>query len=257
MKFNNNFLSSIFDWLGEAFEKFNPSAYRFLGASLPYLTPLPVAWLTSKSAETFLKFTPGIAFVFVFSLEGIGLWFTSLLVDSVVDWIRSRNWKTGAIVAVLTLAVSSYIYLLVSLNVLLESTASEVNPIYKQVVTLLCFLPLISGIGNGYYKLKLKAETVSTEAIQYERNKEERIRLEKNNLKLQTKLINAGINPLQQPTQQFQSTLPSPVVAQAKKSDWRLLTESERNLVRHNLSISEIREKHDVSRATAFEWKKR
>lgn len=106
---NSNFLATAFDWLGEAFEKFNPSAFRFLAASLPYLTPFPIAWLTSHSSEQYLHFTPAIAFIFVFSLEGIGLWFTSLLVDAVVDVIRSRNQKAVLIVIILGLAVTAYI----------------------------------------------------------------------------------------------------------------------------------------------------
>lgn len=245
-------MANFFDWLGEVFEKFNPSAYRFLGATLPYLTPLPVAWLTANSAEKFLNFTPTIAFIFVFVLEGIGLWFTSLLVDGVVDWIRSRNWKTGAIVVVLGLAVMAYIYLLVSLNVLLEDNT---NPVRAQVITLLCFLPLISGIGNGYYKLKLKSETVAENSVRYEQEKEERIRKEKNDLKLAGKLIKAGIDP-RQGIQQYQSTAPS-VVANTPKGDWRLLDEKDRNRCRHQLSTSEIMSEFHVSRATAFEWKKK
>jgi hypothetical protein len=248
----NNFLANFFDWLGEVFEKFNPSAYRFLGATLPYLTPLPVAWLTAYSAEKFLNFTPTIAFIFVFVLEGIGLWFTSLLVDAVVDWIRSRNWKTAAIVFVLGAAVLAYIYLLVSLNVLLED---NVNPVRSQVITLLCFLPLISGIGNGYYKLKLKSETASENDKIYEQDKEERIRKEKNELRLQGKLIKAGIDP-RQPVQQYQSVSPS-VVPNAPKGDWRLLDENDRNRCRHQLTASQIMSEFRVSRATAFEWKKK
>jgi hypothetical protein len=249
---DNNFLAKAFDWVGEVFERFNPSAYRFLGAVLPYLTPLPVAWLTAHSAEKFLGFTPSIAFIFVFVLEGIGLWFTSLLVDSVVDWIRSRNWKTGAITVVLGVAVFAYMYLLVSLNVLLKEND---NVIYSQVVTLLCFLPLISGIGNGYYKLKLKADTLSEEARIYERTKEEKVREDKKQAKLETKLLKHGIDPRQPLVQQYQETVPA--VRLVVKSDWRLLNESERNLVRHNMSVPEIMEKHQVSRATAFEWKKK
>lgn len=250
MGLNNNFLSKVFDWLGEAFEKFNPSAYRFLGATLPYLTPLPVASLTSSSARAFLGFDPWIAFTFVFSLEGMGLWFTSLLVDAVVDWIRSRNWKTFAIVAVLAGAVGAYIYLLVSLNVLLH-TESE-DTIYRQVVTLLCFLPLISGIGNGYYKIKLKNDAAETDNKQYQRELDERKRKEANDLKLKSKLIKAGINPLQAVQYNTQSPTIEPV---AKKSDWRLLTDNEKHQVRTSLTIQEIMDKYDVSRSTAFGWK--
>jgi len=103
---NSNWLAQIFDWLGEVFERFNPSAFRFLAAVLPYLTPLPVAWLTAHSASDFLDFPPNIAFVFVFALEGVGLWFTSLLVDAVVDWVRSHNVKTFAMVGMFAVVVT-------------------------------------------------------------------------------------------------------------------------------------------------------
>lgn len=248
---DNNFLAKAFDWLGEVFEKFNPSAYRFLGAALPYLTPFPVAWLTAHSAEKFLEFEPSVAFVFVFSLEGIGLWFTSLLVDAVVDWIRSKNLKTGAIVLILGIAVFAYIYLLISLNVLLKG---DKGATYSQVVTLLCFLPLISGIGNGYYKLKLKNDKVAEEAKSYERQKEKQEREDRKQARLESKLLKHGFDPRQQ-VRQFQEAVPT--VKMSVKSDWRLLDEKERNLVRHNLSVPEIMEKHQVSRATAFEWKKK
>lgn len=248
---DNNFLAKAFDWLGEVFEKFNPSAYRFLGAVLPYLTPLPVAWLTASSAEKFLGFTPSIAFIFVFVLEGIGLWFTSLLVDAVVDWIRSRNWKSGTIVIILSAAVLAYVYLLVSLNVLLKGNAGS---IYSQVVTLLCFLPLISGIGNGYYKLKLRTDKQIEESKNYEREREKQEREDRKQARLESKLLKHGFDPRQQ-VRQFQETIPT--VKLSVKSDWRLLDEKERNLVRHNLSVPEIMEKHQVSRATAFEWKKK
>jgi len=249
----NNFLAKAFDWLGEAFEKFNPSAFRFLAATLPYLTPLPVAWLTSRSAEEFLNFTPMIAFFFVVSLEGMGLWFTSLFVDSIVDWIKSRNWKTGVIVLILGFAVAVYIFLLVNLNVTLESTKGDVNPVYSRIVTLLCFLPLISGIGNGYYKVQLKNTTISDEALTYERNKEERVRKEKADERLKAKALKAGINIFNQPERVYQSTIPQ--VTETVKSDWRLLTPEQRRRVKEEYSIQEIREIFHVGRSTAFDWK--
>ena len=158
---NKNFLSDTFDWFGDALERFNPSAFRFLSALLPYLTPLPVAWLTTHSSASFLKFTPNVSFIFVYALEGIGLWFTSLLVDAVVDWVRSKNWKTFVPVLMFGGAVAAYVYILVSLNVTLEQAVGNQTPQLSKVITLLCFLPLLTGIGNGYYKLKLDYKTQS------------------------------------------------------------------------------------------------
>ena len=158
---NKNFLSDIFDWIGDALERFNPSAFKFLSALLPYLTPLPVAWLTAHSSSEFLNFTPTVSFIFVFALEGIGLWFTSLLVDAIVDWVRSRNWKTFVPVLMFGGAVAAYVYILVSLNVTLEQAVGNQTLQLSRVITLLCFLPLLTGIGNGYYKLKLDYRTQS------------------------------------------------------------------------------------------------
>lgn len=154
-----NWLARLFDWLGETFERFNPSAFRFLAAVLPYLTPIPVAQYTATNSSEFLNFTPEVAFIFVFALEGIGLWFTTMLVDSIVDWIRSKNWKSFTPVLMFALTVGAYVYILVNLNVTLENATGNMNPALSRVITLMCFLPLITGIGNGYYKLKLEYRT--------------------------------------------------------------------------------------------------
>jgi len=188
---NTNWLANIFDVAGEIFEKFNPSAFRFLAAFLPYLTPLPVAWLTSHSSTEFLHFTPSIAFTFVFCLEGIGLWFTSLFVDSVVDWIRSRNAKSFFIVVMFAAVVTAYIALLVNLNVTLENATGQVNPALSRVITLLCFLPLLTGIGNGYYKLVLERKTEvqkAQELSEIRRQEERQERLEKEEKERQERL---------------------------------------------------------------------
>ena len=126
------------------FERFNISAYKLLASVLPYGTPLPVAWLTMKSAETFLGFDGWISFIFVFCLEGLGLWFTSLFVDAVIDAIKSRNIKTLGLVALFGAVVVAYVYLLVNLNVTLKSNTENYNPALYKVITLLCYLPLLS-----------------------------------------------------------------------------------------------------------------
>lgn len=175
---NTNWLAFIFDWTGDALERFNPSAFRFLAAALPYLTPIPVAWLTAHSSAQFLNFTPNISFVFVFALEGIGLWFTTMLVDAVVDWIRSRNWKSFVPAILLAITVIFYVIILVDLNVTLEQASGFVNPALSRVITLLCFLPLITGVGNGYYKLKLEYKTQSQIDRERELERQEKIRVE-------------------------------------------------------------------------------
>jgi hypothetical protein len=174
MKMRTNFLANIFDWLGVALERFNPSAFRFLAASLPYLTPVPVAWLTAHSSAEFLKLPPGVAFVFVFALEGIGLWFTSLLVDAIVDWIRSRNWRSFVPVVLFAAVVYAYVRLLIDLNVTLEMANGTPNPAMSRVITLMCYLPLITGVGNGYYKLKLEHKTQLDQEQQWKKEREEK-----------------------------------------------------------------------------------
>lgn len=175
---NTNWLANIIEKAGETFERINPSVYRFLAAVLPYATPFPVAWLTSHSASEFLGFPPNISVIFVFALEGIGLWFTGLLVDAVVDWIRSRNWKTGTLVIVFGAVVSVYAYLLVNLNVTLETAYGDSNPTLSKIITMMCLLPLLTGVGNGYYKLKLEHKSKELESLDYQRKLAEKVRQE-------------------------------------------------------------------------------
>jgi hypothetical protein len=174
MKMRTNFLANIFDWLGVALERFNPSAFRFLAAALPYLTPVPVAWLTANSSAEFLKLPPGVAFVFVLALEGIGLWFTSLLVDAIVDWVRSKNARSFVPVVLFAAVVYAYVRLLIDLNVTLEMANGTPNPAMSRVITLMCYLPLITGVGNGYYKLKLEHKTQLDQEQQWKKEREEK-----------------------------------------------------------------------------------
>jgi len=248
---NSKWLANLFEWLGEVFETFNPAAFRFLAAFLPYLTPFPVAWLTMKSAETFLDFTPAVAFTFVFALEGLGLWFTSLFVDAIIAWIRSRNIKTFALVALFGAVVSAYVYLLINLNVTLKGGN---DPVLQDVITLLCFLPLLSGIGNGYYKWNLEQKVEQKSEKEAAKQLEEQRHQEKRQDKRESKLLKHGINPLTQ----YQSTVQVADSTPEKpkgKSDWRLLTPEERYEVVHLLSIPQIMKKYPIAESTAYLWK--
>lgn len=141
------------NFIVKAFESLAKFFYALLPAVLPYSTPLPIAMITASSAETFFNMTPWVAGVFVFSLEGLGVWSTTALVDRVVEWVRSRNPKVAWTVFILFAVVSAYITILILLNVVLKGDKSTA---YKAAVTLVCFLPFIAGILNGFHKVSLK-----------------------------------------------------------------------------------------------------
>lgn len=253
---NSNILAKGVDWLGEVFERLNPSLFRFLAAFLPYLSPVPVSIVTSDSAGKFLNFDTSTAFILVFVLGGIGLWFTSLLVDAVVDYIRGgrfNDWKSLSVVILFTLAIVAYIGVEVGLNVAIHTEDS--TPQRQMVIFLLSMLPLITGVGNGYYKLKLQQTLDAKDAELRSYEKEERIRQEKREDRIKKKMIENGMNPLQ--VTQYQSSTPTPLPEpeKAKKDDWRLLTPQERHEVRYVLTPKEIMKKYPVSKATAYNWK--
>jgi hypothetical protein len=160
---NSNILFRFISWIGDVFEQASPAIFKVIVAVLPYISPIPVAAYTARSAATSLQFTPQVSFTFVLVLEGIGIWVTTALVESIVDWVRSRNSKTAVFVGVFALVTSVYVYILVTLNVTLHANLPETSLLDQQalqrVVTLICFLPLISGICNGMYKVRLQGIT--------------------------------------------------------------------------------------------------
>lgn len=219
---HTNKLADIFNWLGEVFEKFNPAAFRFLAALLPYLTPLPVAFISQANATKFLNLKPGVSGIFVFCLEGIGLWFTSLFVDAVVEAIRSKNWKAWLNVLMFAVAVTSYVVILININVIIEQSSGRVDPAYSRLITLLCFLPLITGIGNGYYKLKLEQKTNTEIAQERELEQQDKIRQENNDLKLKKAALKHGFNPFApQPVVTLQQEAPQVKTEEHQASDYR------------------------------------
>ena len=202
-------LALAVNWLGDSVEAFGPSIYRLLAAVLPYSTPIPVAWLTMKSAEFLLQFDPWVSFVFVFGLEGIGIWFTGLFVEALVDYINSKNRKSFAMVLLFGLVVAGYIYILVNLNVVLKNAAGGANPSLSKVVTLLCFLPLMTGVGNGYYKLKLDKQRKEREHLEREQkledmNAQSKLSMKEAKLYLEHGIVPEGFQKLSDPNLTFQ-----------------------------------------------------
>jgi hypothetical protein len=190
-----NILAGIADFIGDTFERLSPAMFRMLSTLLPYLTPLPVAYLTAHSAAQFLEMDARIAGILVFILEGIGLWATTELVDSFVDAIRTKNKKAWGIVIFLAVVVIVYISILVTLNVVLEHAINHKGGAYSLVLTLICFLPLLSGALNGYRKVKMETKTNIQMAKEHQEVLDAQVRAEKNDLKLKSRMIKAGLNP--------------------------------------------------------------
>lgn len=195
-----NTLAAIADWIGDAFERLSPAMFKMLSAVLPYTTPLPVAFMTADSAAKFLGMVPWVAGVLVFGLEGVGVWVTSELVDSIVEAVRTKNVKAWSIVAFLSLVVLAYISILITLNVVLEQQVNHRGGAYATVLTLICLLPLISGSMNGYRKTKLEIKTNLHLQKEHQEQLDAQIRAEQSEFKLKKAALKQGFNPFVQQT---------------------------------------------------------
>jgi len=177
-------IKTTLDYITETIRAANPSAYSLVEATLPYTTPMPIAVITAASATTYFKLEGLGTFLFVYSLEGIGLVATTKLMESIVAVIRSRNPKTVITTIVLILAVISYVTILVSINVTIHNEF-KATPSFGIALTLICFLPLIAGILNGLSQVK-EADRRSQQKIDEEAerlrqesaDREERLRQE-------------------------------------------------------------------------------
>ena len=195
----------FFQGLTDIIRAASPSIFTFVETTLPYTTPTPIALISAASATSFFGLTGFGAFLFVYSLEGIGLISTSKLVEHVVIFIRSRNVKTAITIAVLAITVIVYITILVSLNVKIHNEYTESN--FRQALTLICYLPLVAGVLNGLSLVKIEDinATESQKSLKeqhYQQTREDKLKL---------KALDKGVNL-------FQSTTATPDVQSHKKT---------------------------------------
>lgn len=187
-------MKQFFDSLTTIIRAASPSIFAFIETTLPYTTPTPIALISSASAASFFGLKGFGAFLFVYSLEGIGLISTSKLVEHVVIFIRSRNVKTAITIAVLAVTVIVYITILVSLNVKIHNEFTDSN--FKQALTLICYLPLIAGVLNGLALVKIE----DTESAEHKQKIAEQHYQESRSDKLKLKALDKGVNLFQSTT---------------------------------------------------------
>lgn len=190
-----NILARLLDWLSEVFDVASPSLYKMLSTLVPYLAPVPVALLTAGSSIKYLGMSGWGAGIFVFVLDGLGILATVTLVSVVVDFIRSRNWKTLFMVLLFVAANIFYIQIVVSLNVRLAEALGNADPIKAKVLTLISWLPILAGVMNGYFVLTSRQKTETEKAQERQAEIDAQIRHEKLDHRLKMRAVDKGFNP--------------------------------------------------------------
>lgn len=144
-------LVSLFDGVKEAVDHANPSLFGLVATLLPFALPLPVAFMTAHSAQTFFGWDRWAANVLGFGLEGLGLLVWVKLVDAIIARVQSNNEKIADFVSFLWGVAIAYEALLIFINVIL-SWSEGANLIRGIVLLLVCLLPALSAAMYGLHR---------------------------------------------------------------------------------------------------------
>jgi hypothetical protein len=144
-------LVSFFDGVKNAVDHANPSLFGLVATLLPFLLPLPVAFMTSHSAQTFFAWEPWAANVLGFGLEGLGLLVWVKLVDGIIVSVQSNNEKVESYVTFLWCVAIAYEAVLILINVIL-SWNEGASITYGITLLLVCLLPALSAAMYGLHR---------------------------------------------------------------------------------------------------------
>jgi hypothetical protein len=232
----------FFDGLRMATVHGTPSIVGFFAALSPLIAPMAMAAMTSVNLQAHFHWLIWQAFLLGVSLEVVGfpLWvFTteSIFMDGWKGTTR-QMWLLGSVIV--------YEAVIIVVNAILGSHTL----VDFLLLLFLCMLPALCGVAYSYSNKK------NEQVLANERQEviDAQIRAEQNELKLKGKMIKAGLNP-QAPV--FNSDTPKVTIQREKKGDWRLLTSEQKHEIIHVLQPTQIMQKHNVSRSTAFEWKRK
>jgi hypothetical protein len=150
-------LVELFDGAKKAIDHSNVSLFALVATLLPFALPLPVAFMSSHSAQKFFGWEPWAANVLGFGIEGLGLLAWVRLVDSILDYVHSDNQKITVAVVLYGLVAVVYETLLIILNAVLAARDGA-DQDYVIVLTLVCLLPALSATLYGAHKANVSTE---------------------------------------------------------------------------------------------------
>ena len=166
----------IFDGVHTAVNHATPSLFSLVATLLPFLLPLPVAFMTASSAENFFNWEPWTANILGFGLEGLGLLVWVKLVDGIIANVNTKNEKVNDFVNFLWLVAGAYEALLILINVVL-AWKDGADLLYAITLLFICMLPALSAAMYGLHKREVIA-LLDREAVE-RKTEAERLRQEK------------------------------------------------------------------------------
>ncbi len=151
----------LFDGIKDAVDHANPSLFALVATLLPFVLPLPVAFMTAHSAQHFFGWEAWAANVLGFGLEGLGLLAWVKLVDAVLEQIRAGRW--GWVVSIYGLVAFVYELLLLFINVVLAQRAGA-SADYTIVLACICVLPALSALLYGHQRSAVERQLAAERA---------------------------------------------------------------------------------------------
>lgn len=259
MEPSTNKLAEFFNKQRELIESAETPFAKLAVFILPILSPMVPATLTGMHLyQLFLElfdfsgsdtFAAISAIIPALVLELLGYVGAISFIQALFKWIGSRGNDDGdkfLVPAVLNFL--AYIFYLIAMWLINVSLGRyfQTPEIVNSIVGLLSFITVPTSL--------LAANHL---AMKEHDEKQEVVRQDKKEFRLQKEMLKHGINPMEQKVTQYQSSTPSslPQDKPRKKDDWRLLSAEERREVVHVLTPDEIMKKYGVGRATAYNWK--
>jgi hypothetical protein len=262
---NTNWLAQKFITQREIIEAAETPFSKLAMFILPIISPLVPATMTGMHLfQIFLDvftfnhseyLSGALAIVAGLVLELLGYVGAITFIKSTFNYFSTQKAEYLIPMVLNGMAYTFYLVLLFMINYQLGKYLG-VNPVLNNIIATLSFVTVPTSLLAGSHlsekswaEKQQKAEDDANKLRQMEYDREDKIRQEQAEYKLARHRINRGIP-------ETPVTYNQDVPYTQPKGDWRLLDEGQRNRCRHVLNVPQIMEEFNVSKSTAYEWKK-